>query len=189
MRAGAWTAACLLLTAARCASGQAAANLALSADVSPVKSTHFEIPIRIDDGRRTDIQAIELHMSTDQGQSWRQVGNVVNLPANPTFTFNAPADGLYWFSIVVVDKKGRREPPNIYKAPVGMKVLVDTLKPEIKLKADRQGDAVLVRWEVREEFPDLNEFRLQWKPADAPETAWASVAVAPALEGQTSIRT
>ncbi len=179
MTAGAWTAACLLLsTLSSTAPG-------LPPDVSPVNSNRFEIPIRVVPERKADIKLLELWLSTDKGRTWS-----MSRPATPNdaaFPFVAQVDGEYWFTVVVVDQNNRREPPNIRTAPVNQKVLIDTLKPEIKVRAERQGDLVNVSWEIREEYPNLSTFKLEWRQADAVD-AWTPVQAAAGLSGRASIR-
>jgi hypothetical protein len=177
MRTGAWTAALLLLAILT--------GTALPADASPVSGTNFTIPIKIDPARAAEIQGVELYVSTDQGRNWNQKGYTT--PDRKEFNFTADVDGEYWFSILIVDRNNRREPPHPNAAPVGQKLLVDTLKPEVKLRAERQGDSVNVNWEIHEEHPNLNSFRLEWRPADGPEN-WVAVQTSPGMTGQTSIK-
>lgn len=180
MNTGAWVPACLLLTAVAGASAGT-----IPADVYPMKGDRFEIPIKVDPARRGDILTIELYISNDQGKTWSQRGSVP--PDTPAFPFIAQADGNYWFSIVVVDKNNRKEPPDIYTAPVGMKILIDTRKPDVRLKTERHDDNVTVRWDVVEEYPDLNKFRLEWKAVEG-KGAWTPVPTTPGLNGQATVR-
>jgi hypothetical protein len=155
-------------------------------DVVPLNSRNFQIPILIKDGQRDKIKELILFSSTDQGITWNQAG--VATPDKDSFTFYAPNDGLYWFNITVVDTKGNRE-PDIYKTPPRQKVLVDTVRPNLRLStAERQGDEVAVGWEIQEPNPDLNTLRLEYRSADAPQWAWSSVSITPALVGQTRFR-
>lgn len=177
MTTGAWIAACLLATP------PTAPGVPEGFDV--LNSTHFDIPIKIVQERKADIRALELYVSTDQGKKWDQIRSAT--PEQASFKYDAPGDGLYWFNVVVIDRDNRREPPNLRDAPAGLKVLVDTLKPDVRLKAERENDAVVARWEVREENPDLTKFRLEWKPDDKSDN-WTAVSTSPALVGQATIR-
>jgi hypothetical protein len=168
------------------------ALLALSAgaaptDVVPMNSRNFQIPIHIADGQRSKIQELILFASSDQGQTWNQVS--VAPPDKDAFIFYAPADGLYWFNICVVDTQGRREPPDIYKSAPRQKVLIDTLQPNIRIvSAERQGDDIVLAWEIQEEHPDLATLKLEHRTPDAPTWVWTPVSVNPALIGQARFR-
>src|SRR5436190_15296454 len=136
MRTGARIAACLLLAAL------SRSAPALSDAPFPIRDNRFEIPIRIDETRRNDIKALELYVSTDQGKTWNQAG--LAKPDDKAFAFQAQTDGEYWFSVAIVDLQNRREPRQPNLGPIGQKVLVDTQRPNVKLRADRQGEIVNV---------------------------------------------
>src|SRR5262249_48107973 len=101
----------------------------------------------------------------------------------------APADGLYWFNICVVDTQGRREPSDIFRSAPRQKVLIDTLQPNIRVvSAERQGDDIVVAWEIQEEHPDLATLKLEYRAVDAPAWMWTPVNITPALIGQARFR-
>jgi hypothetical protein len=152
-------------------------------DLVPLNQQNFEIPIRIDQARRAEIKELLLFTSRNQGQTWEQVA--VAGPDKNAFTYFAPADGVYWFSVQVVDRQGNREPPDIYKATPGQKVVIDTVKPVVKIhSADRQGDEVAVHYQVQDERPDLTTLKLEYKAADPTVLNWTPVTVTPAAAGQ-----
>jgi hypothetical protein len=156
-------------------------------DLVPISQRSFTIPIRIDPSRRGEIKELQLYASSDQGKTWSQVS--VATPDKDSFTYYAPTDGVYWFSVCVVDQRGGREPTDINKAPPGQKVLIDTLKPNVRItSAERQGDDVLVAWEIQEDHPDLGTFKLEYQAADAPSWMWTVAPCTPGLTGQTRIR-
>lgn len=179
MMTGTWTAAYLVLAAATGAP-EAPANPAYE---GALNQTRFEIPIRVVAERRQEIRSLELYCSTNQGKTWDMVKTAT--PADSGFPFTAPADGIYWFIVIVRDLQNRPEPPSPYKAAVGQKVLVKTQKPDLRLTAERQGERIAVRWEAREEYPDLSTFRLEYKPADG-SGEWTPVPATQALVGQAS---
>ncbi|MBV9122682.1 MAG: hypothetical protein JO112_04945, partial [Planctomycetes bacterium] len=107
-------------------------------DVFPINNRNFQIPIHIDPARKTEIKQLVLFYSSDQGKSWQQA--MTAAPEKEAFQFYAPSDGLYWFSVVVVDFQGNRTPDDINKAPPAQKILVDTEKPVVRIvSAERQG--------------------------------------------------
>jgi hypothetical protein len=169
--------ACLLLTAP----GQPPAPEAIN-------NRTFQIPIRIDAARKAEIRELVLYVSTNQGQGWSEQQKVS--PDSPHFEFSAPADGLYSFCVCLIDRQGKQEPPDPYHAPVTLTVFVDTIRPEFRaFTADRQGEEVVVKWDVREEHPNLTTLKLEYRTPETPGTLWSSVPVPnPALSGLTSFR-
>jgi hypothetical protein len=171
----------LALTLALLAAG------APSSDVIPMNTRNFKIPIQVGEGQRDKIKELILFASSDQGVTWSEVGVV--RPDEDGFKFFAPSDGLYWFNICLVDIQGKRQPPDIYKAPPREKVLVDTLKPGVRIvSADRQADEIVVKWEIQEDHPDLSTLKLEYRTPDAPAYMWYSAPVQPGMTGQTSFQ-
>src|SRR5262249_49403708 len=145
-------------------------------DVVALNQNKFEIPIRILPERRSEIRELELYVSTNQGKNWNLVAKAT--PDKDRFGYFAQGDGQYWFSVVIIDQQGRSEPRDLMAAPVGQKILVDTLKPEVRLTSvERQGDEVVVRWEIREENPDQSTFRLEYRTDNLPPDQWIPVSV------------
>lgn len=176
MGMGTWTMACLLLAAGT-----------QPLDTWPLNQRGFDIPIRIDQARRAEIRELILLASTDQGRTWNKVA--VASPEQQQFAFQAPTDGVYWFSICVVDRQGNQDPPDPFQAQVGQKVLVDTVRPELRIvSAERQGDDVVVRWEAIDQNLDLGTLRLQYRTTETPPGVWNPVHVAPAVAGQALFR-
>ncbi len=176
MATGTLTLAWLLLSAS-----------ALPSDVWPLNQPRFEIPFRIDEARRAEIKELLLFCSIDQGATWQQVA--VSAPDKSGFQYAAPSDGLYWFSVCVVDRQNKREPADIYKSPPGQKVLVDTLKPTLRLlSAERHGDDIVVGWEIQEDYPDLTSLKLEYRTPEAPPWLWTAAPISPLLSGQGRFR-
>jgi hypothetical protein len=160
---------------------------ASAGEIVPMNSRSFQIPITIKGDQKAKIKELLLFVSKDQGQTWSQVAAAK--PDKTSFEFFAPADGLYWFSICVVNSSGNREPKDIYKVPPGQKVLVDTMKPSVRItNASRRGDELFVSWEIQEENADLNTFKLEYHTADAPDWMWYAAQVPAALKGQGQFR-
>jgi hypothetical protein len=158
----------------------------LPPDVSAMNQRNFGIPILIK-VPRNQIQQLLLYSSTDEGRTWQQVASAT--PDKEMFPFYAPSDGLYWFSVCIVDSQGRRDPPDIHQTPPGQKILVDSIKPVLRIvSAARQGEDVEVRWDMQEEYPDLTALKLEYRPADAPSAPWTLAPLAPAKTGVTRFR-
>jgi hypothetical protein len=93
-------------------------------EVIELDTRDFAIPIHITPGRRNEVKELLLYVSEDQGKSWCLASRVT--PDCKEFVFRAQKDGVYWFSVVVIDPQGRKEPPDILTAPPGQRVLVRT---------------------------------------------------------------
>jgi hypothetical protein len=126
-------------------------------------------------------------MSADQGRTWHE--QAVASPDQEAFPFYAPNDGMYWFSVCVVNHQNKREPEDIYRAPPSQKILIDTLKPVVRIKsANRQGDDVVVDWEIQEDNPDWGSLKLEYRTPDVSPNQWTMSPVSPMPIGQTRIK-
>jgi hypothetical protein len=166
MSTAALTLACLLL-----------AGNASEPPPEPINQRSFTIPVQLNDpAHATEIKELTLLVSRDQGKTWTPSGNAK--PEAGGFAFVAPADGVYWFSVQVVDQAGKRTPANPFDVVPNRKVLVDTTRPELKnLSAERRGADVLVRWEVKDDNLKLDASRLEYHLADAPPDTWVPVPI------------
>src|SRR5262245_55949175 len=154
-------------------------------DVTAWNSPSMKIPIDYHPGKRGEIKELLLYVSADQGQTWQQ--HAVALPErDANFTFNAPADGVYWFNMVVVDKAGRREPADVFKAAPALKVMFDTKKPVVTIaSAQRNGEDVTVSWKVTEKNPDWSKFKLEYTTNG---TTWMQVTTRPEADGSAQFK-
>ena len=157
------------------------------ADVTPWNSPSMKIPIDYHPSKKGEIRDLLLYVSPDQGANWQQ--QAVATPEKDTnFNFTAPADGTYWFCMVVVDKSGKRDPADVFKARPEqiMKVLFDTKKPVVTvIAAQRTGDDAFVSWKIVEKNPDWAKFRLEYSVAG---TSWTPVTTRPEAEGSAQFR-
>ncbi len=140
-----------------------------------MSQTQFKIPIKIKPDLQADIHKLRLFCSRDEGKTWNLVGTAD--PNQDGFLFTANGDGKYWFSVAVVNKAGVQEPTDVYTAPVGQKIIVDTVKPDVHVIADRQGDQISVAWEINELYPKPESLKVEYRPADAVDGPWNSVSV------------
>jgi len=176
MSVGTITLTCLL---AACQAGQAGPG-----DVWHMNQSRFSIPIKINPERRAEIKELILYASRDQGLTWDQVARCT--PEKESFPFHAQGDGSYWFCVAIVDQQNRQEPADLRKAPVGQKLFIDTGKPDARLVAiERQGDEVVVRYDVRDDHLDPASVKLEYRTADGLSPHATPVATTP---GQTTAR-
>src|SRR5690348_15180733 len=144
-------------------------------DVWTMRSRSLEIPIRVNEAKRADLQDLELHVSIDQGRTWTLAGKAN--PDQKKFIYQAQSDGLYWFAVCAIDHSGKREPPDLMSKPADLKVLIDTIHPPLQIvAADRVGEEIQVAWECSDSAADPMSLRLDYRAADqGPSAPWTPV--------------
>jgi hypothetical protein len=163
MSMGSLTLACVLLLA----------NAGAEPEPYYMNRPKMAIPITIDPEQRNNLRELVLYCSKDEGKTWDQAGQAT--PEKTAFSFTAARDGKYWFTIQTVDKNGIRSPPDVMAAQVGQRIIVDTVKPLVKVKADRQGQEIIVSWEITEDYPNPSTFALEYHLADQSSLLWTVV--------------
>jgi hypothetical protein len=175
MAANSWVLVCAMLTLRQ-----------VPSDVLITNQRALSIPVNIQESRRAELRELVLYASNDQGRTWSQVAAM--LPTQTAFTFNAPIDGSYWLRVAVVNHQGKQEPENLYQGPPNQKVVIDTMKPLLRLKTvERQGDEIAVAWELQEDNPDWPSFQLEYQPKDG-GPAWTPIQATAGLTGQARFR-
>ncbi len=175
MAANSWALACLWLTL-----GQTPGEPFITNERS------LSVPVTIQESRRAELRELVLYASNDQGRTWQQVASM--LPTQSAFTFNAPIDGGYWLRVAVINRAGKQEPENLYQGPPDQKVVIDTMKPLLRLKSpERLGDDIALAWELQEDNPDWKSFRLEYQPKDG-GVIWAPIQATAGLTGQARFR-
>jgi hypothetical protein len=172
MGKGTMTWMCLLLAA------HAAA--AATPEATPMNQRSFKIPFRVRAERQGDIDRVILYVSRDRGASWEMRDQAT--PDRKEFQYTAPADGVYWFTVAVRNRRGEEEPRDVSKVLPSQiqKILVDTTRPEVRiLSTERRGDTVALRWQVQEDNPDPSSLRVEYTTADRPQGPWTPVGVFP----------
>jgi hypothetical protein len=94
------------------------------ADTIVVHTRRFALPIQVDLARDGRIRELILFSSHNEGQRWTQAARAS--PDAKSFTFDAPVDGIYWFTVCTVDADGKQTPENVHNTLPGVKVRVDT---------------------------------------------------------------
>jgi hypothetical protein len=154
-----------------------------ASDVYGVPQRDIEIPINFEEGRRNEIRELLLYVSKNQGESWEIADR--KMPNQTVFKYLALEDGVYWFSMMIIDKKGQKDPADINSTPPGMKVLIDTKLPVVNIKsAERTGDDVTVTWDVQEAHPNLSTMKLEYKGSDG---KWYRSEIQPVIAGSARI--
>lgn len=144
------------------------------------KQPLFKIPFQTDPNERR-LKQVQLYVSSDQGRPWHPYANA--RPDDSGFTFTAPRDGAYWFTVRTIDMDNRAFPLTMDNARAGLKVLVDTQPPTIQLRGlpPRENMAV-IEWEAQDESLDLTSLVLDYRAQGASE--WQPLRVEPTATGQ-----
>ena len=153
-------------------------------DEKHLSKPKFRIPVTLQADKVAGLQAVLLYVSTNRGKSWELHGRIK--PGEDGFQYLAKSDGVYWFTVAVLDKQGNQDPRNIYQGEDRLKIVVDTLQPEVKLTAEKQGSSIQVRWSIREEHPDLASMKLEAKIPGG--DTWLPVQIKPGLTGSGTLQ-
>jgi beta-lactamase regulating signal transducer with metallopeptidase domain len=145
----------------------------------------FKIPIRVQPERRAEVRELVLYLSRDQGRTWEAHARAT--PDAKGFDVVADRDGIYCLSVVVMDKQGRQDPPDVYRAPVGQTICVDTVAPVVTMGvAPVKDGTVQLEWDASDDNLDVSTLRLavreagkRWKPLPVRQGAKGSVTFTP----------
>jgi hypothetical protein len=149
-------------------------------DQSYTRYSRFRIPFQTEPNERR-IRQIQLYFSANEGLSWTQTSSVA--PENNGFEFQAPRDGLYWFAVRTQDVDGHFFPLNLEGVRPGLKVIVDTQPPVIRLQALPARDGEIgVQWVVHDDNLDAASIRLDYHVPGSPD--WQIVPGELPVEGQ-----
>src|SRR5262249_23153181 len=133
-----------------------------------INQREIQIPINFDAERRKSISQLLLFSTKSQSETWELA--VRETPDKDFFSFKAPEDGFYWFAMMSIDKQGNKEPKDINAEPPGLKVLIDTKPPVVTIRsAEKNGEDVVVSWNIQEAYPDWKTLKLEYK---APDGRW-----------------
>jgi hypothetical protein len=147
-----------------------------------VPSRTFRVPFNFDpNDRRT--QKVLLYASDDNGRSWNYAGSAN--PADRSFPFTAQHEGWHWFAVQTQDVDGR-EVPERTALQVGLKVCVDTIKPQATIRqvAPREG-TVAIEWDAQDENLDVLSLRIDYRPAGSRlESDWRSLRIPAIAHGE-----
>jgi hypothetical protein len=138
----------------------------------------FRLPFNLDDRERQRLREIQLYVRyNNDGWAMKETA-----PATQkAFTFRAPQDGEYSFSIVTVDRGGRPTPADVTKEPPALVVVVDTQKPELEMTPAQQDGQDCVRCTVHDANPDPSTLKVEYQTNDHAWRALESVPGSPDL--------
>ncbi|MBX9678028.1 MAG: hypothetical protein K2X38_04630 [Gemmataceae bacterium] len=151
-------------------------------DVFFTNQRNHSVPVNVPAAARAEIRELRLFASRDQGTSWQQVAVIG--PDKNAFAFYAPTDGSYWLRVATVNQKNQQQPENLYEGPPNIKMAIDSMKPLIRLGLPtRQGNDVVVSWELQEDHPEWSTFQIEYQAKDAANPFWTKVNANPGLTG------
>jgi hypothetical protein len=130
------------------------------------KDPVFHLPISIQEKMRSTIREVQLFMKTANGE-WRS--KEIAPVTQKSFTFRAPCDGEYWFTLVTVDTRGMPMPADLNRLAPNeiVMVVVDTQPPTIDLVTVKMPSGeVLLRCNVNDANPDLTTLKITYRGSD-----------------------
>jgi hypothetical protein len=152
-------------------------------DVVYTNQLAHRVPVQFNRAR-SEIRELRLYASPNQGRSWDLVDSIQ--PDKDAFIFRAPGDGTYWLRVASVNHNGEQFPDNPGTGPPNQKMVIDTIKPIMRsLQASRQGNEVVVTWEIQEDNPDAASFRLEYQARDGRSTLWTAIPANAGFAGET----
>ena len=135
----------------------------VQAQVSPLYTNHprFRIPFQsnAEEMARIGAAEVQLHVSTNGGASWSASQSVA--PKEGRFTFEAPGNGSYLFSVRTIDKQGRNHPDGALQP--SLSVVVDDEQPHLKLGvAPASAGEMEAVWQADDAHLDISTLRLEY---------------------------
>jgi len=147
------------------------------------KSRRFRIPFQFDAAelKRLGTREIQLFVSRDGGEHWQLVEGVS--PETGKFTFEAPEDGDYQFSVKTVAASGLLYPAGPHQT--GLRVMVDGTPPQLDLQlVEIEPGRVKLSWSSQDDNLDVSTLKLEFRESGS--DVWNVVAVRTHAYGQTT---
>ncbi len=133
----------------------------------------FSMPFTVAPPETPDQQLVEvsLYVSVNLGRNWELAQRVA--PETKLFTYRAPADGEYWFTMRTLDRQGRILPDAIDHPD--MRVVVDTVPPRLELTAMRgEAGEMKANWSAVDPQLNADSLKIDYQTTSG---AWRPVAV------------
>jgi hypothetical protein len=122
-------------------------------EVFTVTTREFKIPLQIAPEQLSQVSQLHLYVSADQGRTWKKTATA--RPSDEAFTYAAPRDGVYWFTVQVVDRQRRAEPAEPGRDGHVLKIAVDTARRSapVRTKETTRREEETREKETREAAP------------------------------------
>src|SRR6476469_8934633 len=145
----------------------------LGPDYYPMNSRTIKLPIEYKKPRK-EIRQVLLYVARNGENTWYQEAFVT--PDKDSFVYIAKDDGVYWFKMVIEDLKGNKDPADLTRDPPDLKMVIDTVAPQIRVtNARRTGEEIVVEWAVEDKFPNDAETKVHFRATDNPRSYWQEV--------------
>lgn len=145
----------------------------LDADYHTMQSRNISIPIEYKKDRKS-IRQVFLYVAYKGENVWYQEGVVA--PDKDSFSYFAKEDGIYWFKMQIEDLKGNRDPVDLTRDPPDLKMVIDTTPPQARVtNAKRNGEEIVVEWQVEDKFPNDAATKVHFRPIDSTKSYWQEV--------------
>jgi hypothetical protein len=145
----------------------------LPADYYPMNSRTIKLPIEYKKDRKT-IRQVQLFVARNGENTWYNEGFVT--PDKDAFVYVAKDDGVYWFKMVIEDLKGNKDPADLTRDPADLKMVIDTVAPQIRVtEAKRTGEEIVIQWMVEDKFPNDAETKVHFRPTANANGLWQEV--------------
>ena len=145
----------------------------LAPDYYPMNSRTIKLPIEYKKDRKT-IRQVLLYVARNGENTWYQEAFVT--PDKDAFVYVAKDDGVYWFKMVIEDLKGNKDPADLTRDPPDLKMLIDTVAPQIRVTdAKRNGEEIIIKWSVEDKFPNDAETKIHFRATENQKTYWQEV--------------
>ncbi len=125
----------------------------------------IQLPIQLEEQYRPMLKEIQLYYKAQPSAPWTLKEKAP--PTQASFTFQAPHDGTYWFTMVTVDRQGRSVPADVSREEPALTVVVDCVPPQAELlHLGSVPDGQMIQCDVHDEHLDPSKTRVQYQTAD-----------------------
>lgn len=125
----------------------------------------FYLPVTLDERTRNALQEIHLYGKEDPSQPWMLRDKIA--PNQNCFTFRAPRDGEYWFTVVTIDKSGRMVPPDVAAETPSVIVVLDSQQPQLDVSAlPDSPEGSMVKLDIRDANLDASKTKFYYQTGD-----------------------
>lgn len=117
------------------------------------RSSTFTMPVNMSRELRAAIREVCLYVKAGHG-NWVRHESAPNIVEH--FSFKAPSDGEYWFSLVTVDKNGKASPIDLNQEPPSLRVVIDTQAPTFDIQSGTtNAGEICITCKMLDQNPDL----------------------------------
>ena len=151
----------------------------LRANIIRVNSRQIQLNYKVDVVGKSDISTVEIHVSEDDGRSWKALPK--KAPKQGPFTVEVAREGVYGFYVVPVSGVGLSDPPGP-GTPPQVTVEVDLTKPAVSflgvplVGTGADINKVTIRYQAVDKNFGPRPIRILWRDTKVPPSEWAEVA-------------